>query len=85
MLMSMTTLTATKSAVSINRMPKPAQLFVTDKTAAHMLDMSKNVFLDLVDHGALPRAIPIGPKMQRWSVEDLKAIQSGEIHEEPIW
>jgi len=66
-------------------MRKPEPIFVTDRNAAHMLDMSKAEFLDLVHVGALPQSIPIGPKAHRWSVKDLMAIQSGESYEDPVW
>jgi len=75
----------TKSATSTPRMPILEPIFVTDTKAAHMLDMTKKEFLELVQHGALPKAIPIGSRVQRWSVDQLKAIRSGELHEEPIW
>jgi hypothetical protein len=49
-------------------------IFARDVTAARMLDMKPAEFRRLVEEGALPPPV----KFDRWSVEELKRIMSGE-------
>ena len=51
-------------------------LFVHERTAAQLLDMTPSEFRNLVDAGALPCPRRIGTH-ERWSVEDLNAIIRG--------
>lgn len=53
------------------------RLAVTDRTAAAMLDMSRDRFRALVSQGALPKPTRIGPE-ERWPVDTLRAILRGE-------
>lgn len=50
---------------------------VKDTTAARLLDLSAAEFRRLVDAGALPPPVKIGPH-ERWRVEQIKTILSGE-------
>lgn len=57
-------------------MGKHTPLFASEATAAALLDMKPAEFRDLVARGALP-----GPnKLDRWDVEELRAIMRGEAH-----
>lgn len=51
-------------------------LFVRASTAARMLDMSVPEFRRLVAEGALPPPC----RLDRWDVEQLRAIMRGEAH-----
>ncbi len=53
-----------------------APLFVRAATAARMLDMSVPEFRLLVAEGALPPPC----RLDRWDVEQLRAIMRGEAH-----
>lgn len=63
-------------------MAKFQPLFATDKTAAQLLELTTSEFLALVEAGALPGPILIGPKVQRWAIKDLEAVGSGAAFEE---
>ena len=49
-------------------------IFARDVTAARMLDMKPAEFRRLVEQGALPPPV----KFDRWDVEALKSIMTGE-------
>ncbi|WP_353142641.1 hypothetical protein [Paracoccus sp. (in: a-proteobacteria)] len=48
-------------------------LFVSERTAAKLLDMKPSEFMSLVNAGALPRAV----RHNRWDVAELQAIMRG--------
>lgn len=54
-----------------------ATIAATERTAAAMLDMPLAEFRRLVEAGALPGPVRIGPH-ERWRVSDLTAILNGE-------
>lgn len=53
-------------------------LAVGEKNAARLLDMSLPDFLALVKIGSLPPPIKINGGPERWRVDDLRAILSGD-------
>jgi predicted DNA-binding transcriptional regulator AlpA len=57
----------------------PTPILAKAQTAARLLDMSLGEFRDLVDAGSLPMPIRVGGKLDRWPVDQLKAIASGEM------
>ncbi|WP_225027681.1 hypothetical protein [Xinfangfangia pollutisoli] len=63
-------------------MSKFAPLFASERSAAGMLDMRPAEFRALVQAGALPEPIRIGPH-ERWSVVDLDAIVRGHKPKPP--
>lgn len=54
------------------------QIAVTEKTAAAMLDMSRQEFQKLVACSALPAPAKIPGEEPRWRVADLERIVSGD-------
>ncbi|WP_376872293.1 hypothetical protein [Albirhodobacter sp. R86504] len=64
-------------------MAKHEPLFAAEKTAASLLDMRPHEFRSLVNAGALPRPIRIG-EVERWRVDQLKAIATGEAMDTQI-
>lgn len=57
-------------------MPTAAPIFASEATAAKLLDMKRADFRRLVDQGALPRPVHIGP-FQRWNTSEIQRIVSG--------
>ncbi len=57
-------------------MRNQAPLFASDATAAKLLDMRPAEFRELVEAGALPSPVQIGP-LRRWDVDELRAILRG--------
>ena len=55
---------------------------VAERKAAAMLDMKPAEFRKLVASGSLPQPLLIG-KEERWRVDDLRAIVSGEAARPP--
>lgn len=53
-------------------------IFASVVTAAHLLDLRKNQFIELVEKGYLPPAREIAPGVLRWNTEDLRRISSGQ-------
>jgi len=53
------------------------QIAVRDVTAAKMLDMPTTKFRELVAKGLMPQPKRIADGIQRWNVEDLQQIVSG--------
>lgn len=56
---------------------KAEPIFVTEATAAQLMDMKPAEFRKLVEAGHLPRPCEIAPGMVRWQVDDLRKIASG--------
>ena len=54
----------------------PTPIAYDERRAAEALCLSRTEFVRLVDQGALPPPVKIGPH-KRWRVEDLQAILSG--------
>lgn len=55
-------------------------ILASERTAARLLDMKPGTFRDLVKEGVLPKPLEIGG-LERWDVEQLKAIVNGRIAE----
>lgn len=53
-------------------------LLASEKTAAKMLDLPQSEFLRLVEVGALPGPVRVGPH-ERWRVDDLARIGTHEV------
>ena len=58
-------------------MSKHTPLFASSRTAAQLLDMREEEFMQLVDNGHLPAATDIGGGIKRWEVDLLRRIASG--------
>lgn len=54
-------------------------LFATERTAAALLDMKPSEFKKLVEKGNLPPPVTLAKDLERWDVEQLKAILSGSL------
>ena len=54
-----------------------APLFASERTAARLLDMKPKQFRELVDRGALPPPVKVMAGIERWDVEDLRAVLRG--------
>ena len=68
----------------MRRMASDLLLYVGAARAARLLDIGRLEFLRLVELGALPPPLLIGAH-KRWSVDQLRAIGSGEsAMENPI-
>ncbi|WP_208353120.1 hypothetical protein [Pseudaestuariivita rosea] len=57
-------------------------ILASERSAAKLLDMKPSQFLALVDEGVLPKPVNIGG-LDRWDVEQLRAIASGNMANEP--
>ena len=55
-------------------------ILANERTAARLLDMKPGTFRCLVREGVLPKPVEIGG-LERWDVEQLKAIISGRVAE----
>lgn len=60
---------------------RPVPLFADERTAAQLFDMTVTEFRKLVEAGHLPRPRDLGEGMQRYNVEELRRIASGEAVE----
>lgn len=58
-------------------MTRIAPLFVSDRSAAAMLDMKLDRFRALVAAGALPTPCRIAGDVERWDVDELRATIKG--------
>lgn len=58
-------------------MTKITPMFVSDRSAARLLDMKLDRFRELVAAGALPSPCRIAPDVERWDVEELQAALKG--------
>ena len=59
-------------------------IFVSETTAAKLLDMKPAEFRALVEAGHLPKGREIAPGVLRWVTDDLRRIRSGEAIEAGI-
>lgn len=55
-----------------------APIFVSETSAARLLDMKLAEFRSLVDAGHLPRGGEIAPGVLRWVTDDLRRNASGD-------
>lgn len=58
-----------------------APLFVSETSAARLLDLKTGQFRELVKAGHLPRGREIAPGLVRWPVDDLSRIATGDAAE----
>ena len=65
-------------------MTAPNPIAVSDKTAAKMFEIPHAEFRRLVDEGLLPRPVKLG-QHERWKVEDLERVMSGQSTELAPW
>lgn len=59
--------------------------FARDVTAAQLLDLGTNQFIDLVKLGYLPPGREIAPGIHRWDTEDLRRISNGDLWGDIEW
>lgn len=63
-------------------MKRYTPLCVGEQAAAKLLDLQVSDFRRLVEEGHLPRSRRLAPGLDRWPVEDLRAIVEGRLADE---